>query len=96
MKYNLPQNAENGIIDLAKKHGIRKVILFGSRARGDNRERSDIDIAVSGGNITEFALDTEEEIETLLMFDVVDLDKYVQPELLAEIERDGVILYEKI
>lgn len=96
MKYNLPEDAENGIIDLAKKHGISKVILFGSRARNDNRERSDIDLAVSGGNITEFALDAEEEIETLLMFDIIDLDKYVQPELLAEIERDGVILYEKI
>lgn len=96
MKYNLPENAENGIIALAKKHGIIKVILFGSRARGDNIERSDIDLAVSGGNITEFALDAEEEIDTLLMFDVVDIDGYVQPELLAEIERDGVILYEKI
>ncbi len=96
MGYNLPQNAENGIIELAKKYGISKVILFGSRARGDNRERSDIDLAVSGGNITEFALDAEEEIETLLMFDVVDLDKILSPELLAEIERDGVILYEKI
>lgn len=30
---------------------IRKqAILFGSRARGDNRERSDIDLAISGGN----------------------------------------------
>ncbi|WP_353962901.1 nucleotidyltransferase domain-containing protein [Ruminococcus sp.] len=27
----------------------QKVILFGSRARGDNWERSDIDLAVSGG-----------------------------------------------
>ncbi len=96
MKYNLPQNVENGIIELAEKCGISKVILFGSRARGDNRDRSDIDIAVSGGNITEFALDAEEAIDTLLMFDVIDLDKYVQPELIAEIERDGVILYEKV
>lgn len=96
MGYNLPVNAENGIIKLAEKYGINKIILFGSRARGDNRDRSDIDLAVSGGNITEFTLDTEEEIDTLLMFDVVNLDKYVQPELIAEIERDGVIIYEKI
>lgn len=93
---NLPENAQNGIIEFAKKYEIKKVILFGSRARGDNRERSDIDIAVSGGDIMGFALATEEDIDTLLMFDVVNLDKYVQPELLAEIERDGVIIYEKI
>lgn len=96
MEYNLPQNAENGIIELAKKYDIKRIILFGSRARGDNRDRSDIDIAVSGGNITEFALDAEETIDTLLMFDVVNLDKYVQPELLDEIEKEGIVIYEKI
>ncbi len=96
MKYNLPENVTSGITELAKKYGINRVILFGSRARGDNRDRSDIDLAVSGGNITEFALDAEDYIDTLLMFDIVNLDKYVSPELLAEIERDGVVLYEKI
>lgn len=96
MGYNLPQNAENGIIELAKKYDIKRIILFGSRARGDNRDRSDIDIAVSGGNITEFALDAEEAIDTLLMFDVVNLDRYVQPELLDEIEKEGIVIYEKV
>ncbi len=96
MKYNLPENVKSGITELAKKYGIDRVILFGSRARGDNRDRSDIDLAVSGGNITEFALDAEDYIDTLLMFDIVNLDKYVSPELLAEIESDGVVLYEKI
>lgn len=36
----------NEIIELAKKFNIYKVILFGSRARGDFREKSDIDLAV--------------------------------------------------
>ncbi len=30
------------------------------------------------------------------MFDVVDLDKGISDELKAEIDRDGVLLYEKI
>ncbi len=96
MKYNLPENVKSGITELAQKYGINRVILFGSRARGDNRDRSDIDLAVSGGNITKFSLDAEDYIETLLMFDIVNLDKYVSPELIAEIESDGVVLYEKI
>ena len=94
---NLRDDIKESIIALAKAHDVDKVILFGSRARGDNRERSDIDLAISGGNYVEFALDVDEEIPTLLMFDVVCLDKKsVSAELREAIERDGVLLYEKI
>ena len=30
---------------LAKEYGLKRVVLFGSRTRGDYKERSDIDIA---------------------------------------------------
>ena len=40
------------ICRLAEKNKVQKVILFGSRARGDFRERSDIDIAFYGGKDT--------------------------------------------
>ena len=96
MKYNLPEHVEREIIKYAEIHGIQKVILFGSRARGTNRERSDVDLAVSGGNIRDFRFDLEEEAQTLLMFDVVDLDHHISVELQKEIERDGVVIYEKI
>ena len=36
------------LAQLAKDCGARKLVLFGSRARGDNRPRSDIDLAVFG------------------------------------------------
>ena len=36
------------LADLARDHGAERLVLFGSRARGDNRERSDIDLAVYG------------------------------------------------
>ena len=91
---NISERVETEIIQLAKEHGIQKVILFGSRARGDNWERSDIDLAVSGGDIPRFALDLDEEVCTLLLFDVVNLDEPVQPSLLEEIARDGVVIYE--
>lgn len=37
------------IQEIARKNGINTVLLFGSRARGDYKERSDIDLAVEGG-----------------------------------------------
>ena len=86
----------NEIRDLAKKYGVQKVILFGSRARGDYRRVSDIDLAVSGGDISLFALDVDDTTWTLLKFDVVNLDRPVQKELRESIEREGVILYEKV
>ena len=73
------------IQDLAKKYGISKVILFGSRARGDFRRTSDIDLAATGGDFDRIALDVQEETSTLLFFDIVNLDREVQPELLDSI-----------
>ena len=96
MTYNLDKRVEDDIVRIAKKSNVKKVILFGSRARGTNSERSDIDLAISGGNALDFYCDVEEKAHTLLMFDVVDLDKGISEELQAEIKKDGVILYEEI
>lgn len=84
------------IIALAEKNSIEKLFLFGSRARGDYRRTSDIDLAVSGGNVAGFVMDLNEETATLLKFDVVDLGRSVQPALIESIQREGKILYEKI
>lgn len=84
------------IRELAYRYQIEKVILFGSRARGDYKRTSDIDLAVKGGDIARFALDVDEETSTLLKYDIVDLDRPVQEELIASIEQEGKILYEKI
>ncbi len=81
---------------LARQYGLDQVRLFGSRARGDYRRASDIDLAVSGGDIIRFSLDLEEETSTLLMFDVIDLGQAIDQDLRAAIEAEGRTLYEKI
>lgn len=95
MTYNIPDRVLREIKMYAEKNNIEKVILFGSRARGTNGERSDIDIAVTGGDFDSFYWNMEEDVHTLLMFDVVDLDRGISKELKKEIERDGVTIYEK-
>ena len=84
------------ICEIAEKYKVEKVILFGSRARGDFRRTSDIDLAVKGGDFINFALDVDAETSTLLMFDFVDLNRSIQQELRENIEREGRIIYEKI
>ena len=95
MAHNLDGRLEREIISTARRCGVKKLILFGSRARGDNRERSDIDLAVSGGDFDDFALAVE-EIDTLLLFDVVCLDGNIDAAFQAEIDRDGVVLFEEV
>lgn len=96
MKYNLPDRILRELSSFAKQHSITKIVLFGSRARGTNTERSDIDIAVYGGDFDQFYWDVKEKVHSLLMFDIVQADASITDELEEEIEKDGVVIYEKI
>jgi len=77
---------------------VERVILFGSRARGDGGARADIDLAVEcpradarrWSDIEEAA----ENAPTLLKIDLVRLDT-APPELAAAIRDEGRILYER-
>lgn len=94
---NLPERIESDLTALAERYGISKIVLFGSRARGDNGSKSDVDIAVFGCNdFSSFSLDVDDEVQTLLKFDIVNMDEKVSDELRDAIQRDGVVIYEKI
>lgn len=86
------------IAQLGKKHGALKILLFGSRARGDHRERSDIDLAVFGmprENQSAFWSDME-DLPTLLDFDLVFIQPDTSEALLKNIEKDGINLMSKV
>ena len=94
---NLDKVILNEIIEISKKHSeINKVILFGSRTRGDNGDRSDIDLAIyCEKSISDFIEDIENNTTTLLEFDFSDM-KSVNDELFIEqVNKEGIILYEK-
>ena len=96
METGIKEELLEEINQLARKYDIKKVILFGSRARADFHKTSDIDLAAKGGEFERFALDVDEETTTLLKYDIVDMDRELQPELLEAIEREGRVLYEEI
>lgn len=68
-------NVLNEIKQASLKYNISRVVLFGSRARGDNTEQSDYDIAVFANGITDSErlrfLQDIENINTLKKTDVV-------------------------
>lgn len=85
------------ISELGNRHGAKKIILFGSRARGDHRERSDIDIAVYGmpqSNQLYFKEDIG-ALPTLLDFDIVFVNEKTDENLINNINKDGIIIMNK-
>lgn len=80
----------------ARERKVQKLMLFGSRARGDNTLKSDIDLAVQGGDVAGFTDDVNEKARTLLFFDVIDLNRPLPDAFRAEIMKDGKVLYEEI
>ena len=84
------------IQNIALKNHVKKVILFGSRARGDFYKKSDIDLAVEGGNFLGFSMSVDEETSTLLEYDIIELDRGISEKLKDSIKRDGVVIYEEV
>ena len=92
----LSEKVINSICDVARDNHVKKILLFGSRARGDYYRASDIDLAAYGANISRFRLDLEELVPTLLTFDVVDMTGKPSKRILDTIHREGRVLYEEI
>lgn len=85
------------IRDIASGENAARVTLFGSRARGDNHAKSDIDVAVEGCSSFDRLEDRlQNELWPLLSIDVINLDTCTSEDLRAEIKRDGKVLYEKV
>ena len=94
---NLSKSIINEIIDISKKHyEINKVVLFGSRARGDNELKSDIDLAVyCDSDLSLFIEEIENTTHTLLEFDFSDMNNIVDDFFIEQVEKEGIVLYEK-
>lgn len=91
------KNLYSLIATLGRHYGAERIVLFGSRARGDHRERSDVDLAVFGMPDAQQSnfLSRIEELPTLLEFDVVFVADHISIELLDNIRKDGINLMSK-
>jgi CRISPR-associated protein Cmr1 len=79
----------NTIIEKIKtKCNPDKIILFGSRARGDAHQNADIDIAVEGSK------NPISNIDITAHLDIVDFTR-ADPSLKDKIEHEGVTIYER-
>ena len=84
----------------SKRSGFEKIYLFGSRARGDGTEKSDYDFCVYADDdvsLLKFAglmVDLSEGLKSEV--DLVDATALKPGDaFIDEIERDGILVYER-
>ena len=78
--------------ELRSQFGIRSLRLFGSVSRGEQREDSDVDICVDMEPSLYLLVRLKRFLEQLLQctVDVVRMHRHINPNLLENIERDGI------
>lgn len=77
---------------------VTRVVLYGSRAKGNFRAGSDIDLTIEGSGVTlSMMLKIENELEDLLLpykIDLSLLNQIEDPDLKDHIARVGMVFYD--
>ena len=76
-----------------KRYGLTKIGVFGSVARGEQKEGSDVDVCYEGRALSLLTLDRLQcELEELLKcpVDAVRIRENMNPALLAQIRTEGL------
>lgn len=101
MKYGLTESTIQEICTVLASHPqVEKAVLYGSRAKGNYKNGSDIDLTLVGGDDLRLQVlyRIMNEIDDLLLPYTIDLSifNYISdPEVIEHIERVGVTFYEK-
>ena len=92
IRTGIPEAVLTQIASAGRRFAAR-VVLFGSRARGDHRPLSDMDIAFYGTDTGYLAFaEALEQLPTLLEFDCVHITDHTSPELIHNIQKEGIPL----
>ena len=99
MKFGLSDTVIQELHDVFRRYAnIEKVLIFGSRSKGNYRAGSDIDLAVIGKDIDySVLLDIQcdiEDLELLYSIDLLDYQKKKGTPIGDHIDRVGQVFYE--
>ncbi len=93
MKFGLSDRSYQKIREVVNEYSDYEFIVFGSRARGDYKNGSDLDLAVKGEISDEIyykILNSFDLLDIPYMIDIVFINKITKQELLDAIKRDGI------
>lgn len=99
MKFGLSDTVIHELQNVFRSQpSIEKVLIFGSRAKGCQREGSDIDLAVVSPTLTPkqlLALSTAiDDLDLLYRIDLLDYNKHVGTPIGQHIDRVGQVFYQ--
>lgn len=93
-RFGLSEKNFNKLLNVINKYPY-KFYIFGSRARGDYKKTSDIDIAIKGNvpakEKSKIWLDFE-ELDIIYFIDIVYINDVKKEQLLKNIELEGVLI----
>ncbi len=92
--FGLSKEIYEQIKNIARKYNL-EFVIFGSRARGDYKVNSDIDIAVLGKTSEKIEYDIRNNFDKLdipYTIDIVFVEKGTKKELEESIKKEGVRL----
>jgi len=100
MKFGLDDKAIKDIQQIFQDDWkIDSVVIFGSRAKGNYREDSDIDLAVKGRDVSfNDVLSLHSKLNDLNLpyeIDLIDYDAIKEEEVIEHIDRVGILFYER-
>ncbi|MBU4305061.1 MAG: nucleotidyltransferase domain-containing protein [Candidatus Omnitrophica bacterium] len=76
---------------------VEKAVLYGSRAKGNYKNGSDIDLTLQGKDLTlDIMCKIANDLDGLLLPYTIDLsifDQISNPELIEHIQRAGIVFY---
>jgi len=86
------------VAPIAEKRGVAKIYLFGSRARGENDEKSDYDFFIELGRINSLiglsGLMRELEEALGAKVDIISDDPHIEEDFLKKVLRERRLIYE--
>ncbi|SFU08927.1 Predicted nucleotidyltransferase [Algoriphagus locisalis] len=100
-KFGLLDSDLEAILSVLSNHAqVEKAYIFGSRAKGNYKNGSDVDIAMKGEGIdfdtvSQISYFLNEETNMPYKFDVLNYHTIKEPDLLEHIDRAGVEIYNK-
>ncbi len=98
-KYGVSDANWQNIIEIFMQQSlVERVVLFGSRAKGNYRGGSDIDLCLYGNISLAQIYILQDLLDDLMLpykFDLIVYNTINNPELIEHIERVGVVLYAK-